>query len=61
VRHARIEVDGRAQHATLGDDDRTLKLDDGRTLPASEARWLPAVEAPSKIVATHLSYRSSTR
>ena len=58
MKHARIEVDGRAEHALLSDDGATLTLDDGRTVAAADAAWLPAVEAPSKIVATHLSYRS---
>jgi 5-oxopent-3-ene-1,2,5-tricarboxylate decarboxylase / 2-hydroxyhepta-2,4-diene-1,7-dioate isomerase len=58
MRHARIAVDGRAEHALLSDDDATLTLDDGRTIAAADATWLPAVETPSKIVATHLSYRS---
>jgi 5-oxopent-3-ene-1,2,5-tricarboxylate decarboxylase/2-hydroxyhepta-2,4-diene-1,7-dioate isomerase len=58
VRHARIEVDGRAEHAVLDDAGATLTLDDARTVAAADAVWLPAVERPSKIVATHLSYRS---
>jgi 5-oxopent-3-ene-1,2,5-tricarboxylate decarboxylase/2-hydroxyhepta-2,4-diene-1,7-dioate isomerase len=58
VKHARIEVDGRAEHAVLDDRSGTLTLDDGRVIAAADASWLPAVETPSKIVATHLSYRS---
>jgi 5-oxopent-3-ene-1,2,5-tricarboxylate decarboxylase/2-hydroxyhepta-2,4-diene-1,7-dioate isomerase len=56
VRHARIEVDGVAVTGALDGD--TVTLGDGRTVLAGEARWLPAVETPSKIVATHLTYRS---
>jgi 5-oxopent-3-ene-1,2,5-tricarboxylate decarboxylase/2-hydroxyhepta-2,4-diene-1,7-dioate isomerase len=55
VRHARIEHDGRAVEGELdGDAVRAagldVKLDDVE-------RWLPPVE-PSKILATHLTYRS---
>jgi 5-oxopent-3-ene-1,2,5-tricarboxylate decarboxylase/2-hydroxyhepta-2,4-diene-1,7-dioate isomerase len=56
VRRARIEVDGAVETGTLDGD--TVTLDDGRAVAVGEARWLPAVETPSKIVATHLTYRS---
>jgi 5-oxopent-3-ene-1,2,5-tricarboxylate decarboxylase/2-hydroxyhepta-2,4-diene-1,7-dioate isomerase len=56
VRHARIEVGGVPVTGTLDGD--TVTLGDGRTVAAGDARWLPAVETPSKIVATHLTYRS---
>lgn len=56
MRHARIEVDGAAVSGTV--DGEVVTLGDGRTVAVGEARWLPAVETPSKIVATHLTYRS---
>ncbi len=58
MKHARIALDGRPADAVLDQRDETLVLDDGRRLDAADAIWLPAVPAPSKIVATHLSYRS---
>jgi 5-oxopent-3-ene-1,2,5-tricarboxylate decarboxylase/2-hydroxyhepta-2,4-diene-1,7-dioate isomerase len=45
LRTARIEVDGEA---------RELPLED---VPG-DATWLPSVDSPSKILATHLTYRS---
>jgi 5-oxopent-3-ene-1,2,5-tricarboxylate decarboxylase/2-hydroxyhepta-2,4-diene-1,7-dioate isomerase len=51
----RIEVDGAEVWGTAAED--ALRLEDGSTVAADEARYLPPVE-PSKIVATHLTYRS---
>jgi 5-oxopent-3-ene-1,2,5-tricarboxylate decarboxylase/2-hydroxyhepta-2,4-diene-1,7-dioate isomerase len=56
VRHARIDVGGQATEGTVEGD--VITLPDGRTVATAGAVWLPAVPAPSKIVATHLSYRS---
>jgi 5-oxopent-3-ene-1,2,5-tricarboxylate decarboxylase / 2-hydroxyhepta-2,4-diene-1,7-dioate isomerase len=56
VRHARIDVDGQAVEGTVDGD--VITLPDGRTVATAGAVWLPAVPPPSKIVATHLSYRS---
>jgi len=58
VKHARIAVDGQAEHAVLDEGGQTLVLDDGRAVDVADAIWLPPVPTPSKIVATHLSYRS---
>jgi 5-oxopent-3-ene-1,2,5-tricarboxylate decarboxylase/2-hydroxyhepta-2,4-diene-1,7-dioate isomerase len=55
VRWARIELDGRA---VTGAYDGESVAADGRRVPAAQARFLAAVQAPSKIVATHLTYRS---
>jgi 2-keto-4-pentenoate hydratase/2-oxohepta-3-ene-1,7-dioic acid hydratase in catechol pathway len=55
VRRVRVELDGAPREGRL--DGRRVVLDDGRSLDADEVSWLPPVE-PSKIVATHLSYRS---
>ncbi len=38
-------------------DDEAIALDDGRRLAAADARFLAPVE-PTKIIATHLTYRS---
>jgi 5-oxopent-3-ene-1,2,5-tricarboxylate decarboxylase / 2-hydroxyhepta-2,4-diene-1,7-dioate isomerase len=55
VRHVRIEHDGRAVAAELDDD---AVRGDGLELKVSDVqRWLPPVE-PTKILATHLTYRS---
>jgi 5-oxopent-3-ene-1,2,5-tricarboxylate decarboxylase / 2-hydroxyhepta-2,4-diene-1,7-dioate isomerase len=55
VRHVRIEHDGRAVAAELDGD---AVRGDGLELRVSDVqRWLPPVE-PSKILATHLTYRS---
>ena len=56
MRRARIEVDGQAVEGTVEGD--VITLPDARTVATAGAVWLPAVPAPSKIVATHLSYRS---
>jgi 5-oxopent-3-ene-1,2,5-tricarboxylate decarboxylase/2-hydroxyhepta-2,4-diene-1,7-dioate isomerase len=55
VKHVRIEHDGRILEGELtGDEVRAGDL----TLPVAQVqRWLAPVE-PSKIVATHLTYRS---
>ena len=55
MKHVRIEHDGRVVEGTL---DGEMILADGLELPTSEVqRWLAPV-APSKILATHLTYRS---
>ena len=51
----RIEVDGGAVWGIPAGD--WIRLEDGPPVPAGEARYLSPVE-PSKIVATHLTYRS---
>ncbi len=55
MKHVRIELDGSAVDGELvGDEVRA----DGRTVPVGEVeRWLAPV-TPSKILATHLTYRS---
>jgi 5-oxopent-3-ene-1,2,5-tricarboxylate decarboxylase/2-hydroxyhepta-2,4-diene-1,7-dioate isomerase len=51
----RIEIDGEAAWGVpVGE---AIQLPDGSTVAAEEARYLAPVE-PSKIVATHLTYRS---
>jgi 5-oxopent-3-ene-1,2,5-tricarboxylate decarboxylase / 2-hydroxyhepta-2,4-diene-1,7-dioate isomerase len=55
MRRARIEVEGRSLWGVP--DGEAIELDDGRVLAAAEVRYLSPVE-PSKIVATHLTYRS---
>ncbi len=55
MKHVRIEHDRRVVEGTL---DGGVILADGLELPTSEVRrWLAPV-APSKILATHLTYRS---
>ena len=55
MKHVRIEHDGRVVEGTL---DGEMILADGLELRTSEVqRWLAPV-APSKILATHLTYRS---
>jgi 5-oxopent-3-ene-1,2,5-tricarboxylate decarboxylase/2-hydroxyhepta-2,4-diene-1,7-dioate isomerase len=52
-----VEIAGRARAGELRDGE--LVLDDGaRVAEADVERWLPPIETPSKIVATHLTYRS---
>ncbi len=56
MKHVRIEHDGRALEGTLLGD--TLRLEGGLELSVSEVqRWLAPV-SPTKIIATHLTYRS---
>jgi 5-oxopent-3-ene-1,2,5-tricarboxylate decarboxylase / 2-hydroxyhepta-2,4-diene-1,7-dioate isomerase len=55
MRRARIDVDGRPSWGKVDDD--TIVLDDGRSVADADARYLPPAE-PTKIVATHLTYRS---
>lgn len=57
MRRARIEFEGRARLGTL--QDGSVVLGDDRRVDADEAVWLAPLELmPSKIVATHLTYRS---
>ncbi|HVV59456.1 MAG TPA: fumarylacetoacetate hydrolase family protein [Gaiellaceae bacterium] len=54
---ARIEVDGRPVWGRYDGGD--VVLDDGTRVAEADAAWLPPLDAPpSKIVATHLTYRS---
>jgi 5-oxopent-3-ene-1,2,5-tricarboxylate decarboxylase/2-hydroxyhepta-2,4-diene-1,7-dioate isomerase len=55
MRRARISRRGEPAHGTLDGD--VVELTDGTRVPVAEAEWLSPVE-PSKVVATHLSYRS---
>ena len=56
MRHVLIEHDGAAAAGVLEGD--TIELEDGaRVKAAAVQRWLPPV-VPTKIVATHLTYRS---
>jgi len=55
MRRVRIEVEGRPLWGIPEGD--AIELEDGRVLAEAEARYLPPVE-PSKIIATHLTYRS---
>ena len=56
MRRARIRRDGRPAAGVLEADE--VVLEDGARVLAADAEWLAPLEAPSKIVATHLSYRS---
>jgi 5-oxopent-3-ene-1,2,5-tricarboxylate decarboxylase / 2-hydroxyhepta-2,4-diene-1,7-dioate isomerase len=56
VRRVRIRREGRPAAGVLEGDE--VVLEDGARVPVADAEWLAPVEAPSKIVATHLSYRS---
>jgi 5-oxopent-3-ene-1,2,5-tricarboxylate decarboxylase/2-hydroxyhepta-2,4-diene-1,7-dioate isomerase len=56
VRRVRVRHRGEAATGALEGDE--VVLTDGDRIPASEADWLAPIERPSKIVATHLSYRS---
>lgn len=57
MKRARIELDGRPVWGRW--EDGAVVLDDGRRVAETDARWLPPLEAPpSKILATHLTYRS---
>lgn len=51
----RVEIDGEGVWGTPAGD--AVRLADGTTVAADEVRHLPPAE-PSKIVATHLTYRS---
>lgn len=53
--HRRILIDGRPVHVLLEDDH--LVTEDGERVPIEDAHHLPPVE-PTKIIATHLTYRS---
>jgi 5-oxopent-3-ene-1,2,5-tricarboxylate decarboxylase/2-hydroxyhepta-2,4-diene-1,7-dioate isomerase len=55
MRRVRIEIDGLPAEGTFAGD--TILLEDGTAVPEAEARYLPAAQ-PTKIVATHLTYRS---
>jgi 5-oxopent-3-ene-1,2,5-tricarboxylate decarboxylase/2-hydroxyhepta-2,4-diene-1,7-dioate isomerase len=55
MRRARIEVNRRPAWGTLERD--VIVLASGEELPAADARYLPPAQ-PTKIVATHLTYRS---
>jgi 2-keto-4-pentenoate hydratase/2-oxohepta-3-ene-1,7-dioic acid hydratase in catechol pathway len=57
MQRARIEIDGRSVWGRYEDGD--VILDDGTRVAGADATWLPPLDAtPSKIVATHLTYRS---
>jgi 5-oxopent-3-ene-1,2,5-tricarboxylate decarboxylase/2-hydroxyhepta-2,4-diene-1,7-dioate isomerase len=56
MRHVRIQHDGAPAAGTLEGDD--IVLADGTSVDAGAAQWLAPIERPSKIMATHLSYRS---
>jgi 5-oxopent-3-ene-1,2,5-tricarboxylate decarboxylase/2-hydroxyhepta-2,4-diene-1,7-dioate isomerase len=53
--YRRILIDGRAVQAQVEDDE--LVTPDGKRVGVNEAQHLPPVE-PTKIIATHLTYRS---
>jgi 5-oxopent-3-ene-1,2,5-tricarboxylate decarboxylase/2-hydroxyhepta-2,4-diene-1,7-dioate isomerase len=55
MKRVRIEVDGRSLWGSPAGE--TIELEDGHKVSEAEARYLPPAE-PSKIVATHLTYRS---
>jgi 5-oxopent-3-ene-1,2,5-tricarboxylate decarboxylase/2-hydroxyhepta-2,4-diene-1,7-dioate isomerase len=55
MRRVRIEIDGLPTDGSFDGD--TILLEDGTAVPEAEARYLPAAQ-PTKIVATHLTYRS---
>ena len=56
MRRVRIRRREEAVAGALEGDE--VVLDGGDRIPAAEADWLAPVERPSKILATHLSYRS---
>jgi 5-oxopent-3-ene-1,2,5-tricarboxylate decarboxylase/2-hydroxyhepta-2,4-diene-1,7-dioate isomerase len=57
MRRARIELDGRPVWGRF--EDGEVALDDGRRVAEGDAVWLPPLDdPPSKILATHLTYRS---
>jgi 5-oxopent-3-ene-1,2,5-tricarboxylate decarboxylase / 2-hydroxyhepta-2,4-diene-1,7-dioate isomerase len=55
VRHARIELNGLPAWGHV--EDGRILLEDGSIVPDADALYLPPAE-PTKIVATHLTYRS---
>jgi 2-keto-4-pentenoate hydratase/2-oxohepta-3-ene-1,7-dioic acid hydratase in catechol pathway len=55
MRRARIEVDDRPAWGRVTGDG--IRLDDGTLVTDADARYLPPAE-PTKIVGTHLTYRS---
>jgi 5-oxopent-3-ene-1,2,5-tricarboxylate decarboxylase / 2-hydroxyhepta-2,4-diene-1,7-dioate isomerase len=55
MKRARIDVDGRPEWGNSEDD--VIRLDNGSLVSAADARYLPPAE-PTKIIATHLTYRS---
>jgi 5-oxopent-3-ene-1,2,5-tricarboxylate decarboxylase/2-hydroxyhepta-2,4-diene-1,7-dioate isomerase len=55
MKRVRIEVDGRSLWGSPAGE--TIEFEDGHQVSEAEARYLPPAE-PSKIVATHLTYRS---
>jgi 5-oxopent-3-ene-1,2,5-tricarboxylate decarboxylase / 2-hydroxyhepta-2,4-diene-1,7-dioate isomerase len=55
MRRVRVEIEGLPAEGTFDGD--TILLEDGTAVPEAEARYLPAAQ-PTKIVATHLTYRS---
>ena len=55
VKRVRIELDGRPTWGTA--TGAGVELEDGRVVAEADARYLAPAE-PSKIVATHLTYRS---
>ena len=55
MRRARIELEGRPEWGSL--EEGVIRLENGSEVSAAEARYLPPAE-PTKIVATHLTYRS---
>jgi 5-oxopent-3-ene-1,2,5-tricarboxylate decarboxylase/2-hydroxyhepta-2,4-diene-1,7-dioate isomerase len=55
MKRVRVEIDGQARWGEPAGD--SIRLEDGATVAEAEARYLAPVE-PSKIVATHLTYRS---
>jgi 2-keto-4-pentenoate hydratase/2-oxohepta-3-ene-1,7-dioic acid hydratase in catechol pathway len=55
MRRVRIDLDGSPRWGTPAGD--AIRLEDGTELAEADVRYLPPVE-PSKIVATHLTYRS---
>jgi 5-oxopent-3-ene-1,2,5-tricarboxylate decarboxylase/2-hydroxyhepta-2,4-diene-1,7-dioate isomerase len=55
MRRAQIEIAGRPAWGRV--ERGGITLDDGTSVPEADARFLPAAE-PTKIVASHLTYRS---
>jgi 5-oxopent-3-ene-1,2,5-tricarboxylate decarboxylase/2-hydroxyhepta-2,4-diene-1,7-dioate isomerase len=57
MKHARILYEGQAVWGVVDGDSIRLDASRGAVVSADDARFLPPVQ-PSKIIATHLSYRS---